>query len=154
MRLVLDPDGVVVEWVRRMVPHVDDFGKAVALGLIGDDGNPLAGAVYNEYRPQFASMMITFAAASPRWATHNTVGMFLRYPFAQMGVHKLRAAVAHTNMRSLKLTEGVGFTREATLRDEFGRGVHAVMFRLLRADFQKRYGMTVEENVRRQQQAA
>lgn len=150
MKLCLDNNGTIVEWVRRMVPHVDDFGKAVALGLTSDDGKPLAGAVYHEYHPEYQTAMISFAAASPRWATHNTVGMFLRYPFAQLGVHKLRAAVAHTNARSLKLTEGVGFTREATLRDEFGRGTHAVMFRLLRPDFVKRYGM----NVQGQQQAA
>ncbi len=148
--MCLDRDGVIVEWVRRMVPHVDDFGKCVALGLTAEDGAPLAGAVYHEYHPEYATMMISFAASSPRWATHNTVGMFLRYPFAQHGVNKLRVAVAHTNTRSLKLTEGVGFTREATLRDEFGRGVHAVMFRLLRPDFIKRYGM----NVQGQQQAA
>lgn len=151
MRLCVDQNGVIVEWVRRQVPYVQDFGKADALGFTAEDGTPLAGAVYHDYRPDYGTIMISLAAAHPRWATKNTVGIFLRHPFVHHGVWKLRAAVAHTNLRSLKLTEGVGFTREATLRDEFGKGVHAVMFRLLRPDFIKRYGL---ENEQGQQQAA
>ena len=147
MRLCLDKDGVIVEWVRRQVPFVSDFGKSAALGLITDDGMPLAGAVYHEYRPDYQSVMISFAASTPRWATRNTVGMFLRYPFAQLGVHKLRAAVAFNNPRSLKLTEGVGFTREAILKDEFGPGVNAVLFRMFRKEFVKLYGMRPRESM-------
>lgn len=144
MNLCLDSNGVIVEWVKRMVPHVGSFGKATAIGLTALDGAPLAGAVYHEYHPEYRTIMMSFAASTPRWATHNTVGMFLRYPFAQLDVWKLRAAVAHTNVRSLKLVKGVGFTIEATLKDEFGPGVHAVMFRLLKPDFVKRYGMNVQ----------
>lgn len=145
MKLCLDDNGVIVEWVRRQVPHVSDFGKATALGLLSDTGAPLAGAVYHEYHPDYQSIMISFAAVSPRWATHNTVGMFLRYPFAQLNVHKLRAAVAHNNGRSLKLTEGVGFTREAILKDEFGPGVNAILFRMFKRDFLKLYGPAPRE---------
>jgi len=152
VRLCLDQNGVIAEWVRRQVPYVDDFGKCTALGLTGEDGAPLAGAVYHEYHPSYGTIMISFAAASPKWATPRTVGMFLRYPFAQLNVNKLRAAIAHTNTRSLKLTQGVGFKQEAILKDEFGKGIHAVMFRLMRPDFIKRYGL--DPNEQRQQQAA
>ena len=140
MRLCLDDNGIIVEWVRRKIGNVEDFGACEAMGLTKEDGSPLAGAVYHQFMPTYKTIMISFAAENPKWATHNTVGMFLRYPFAQLGVHKLRAAVAHTNVRSLKLTEGVGFTKEATLRDEFGKGVHAVMFRMLENDFNRLYG--------------
>lgn len=151
MILCTDRDGVIVEWVRRMVPHVDDFGKATAIGLTDSMGNPLAGAVYHDYHPEYRTMMISFAAAHPRWATKNTVGIFLRHPFVHFNIHKLRAAVAHTNTRSLKLTKGVGFTQEGILKDEFGPGHHAVMLRLFRSDFIRRYGL---ENEQGKQQAA
>ena len=139
MNLCVDKDGVIVEWVRRQIPIVTDFGKCTALGMVGADGAPLAAAVYHDYQPHWESVMISFAAASPRWATRNTVGIFLRYPFADLKVHKLRAAVPHTNFRSLKLTGGVGFTKEGTLKDEFGRGQHAVLFRMFEQDFSRLY---------------
>lgn len=151
MKLCLDNNGVIVEWVRQRVPHVESFGRSSALGLLAEDGSPLAGAVYHEYHPEYRTIMISFAASTPRWATRHTVGVFLRHPFVTWNVHKLRAAIAHTNERSLKLTQGVGFTREGTLRDEFGEGHHAVMFRLLKPDFIKLYGLTDEQG---QQQAA
>jgi RimJ/RimL family protein N-acetyltransferase len=139
VRLCLDKDGVIVEWVRRQIPLVSDFGRCTALGLTDDNGAPLAGAVYHDYQPHWQSVMISFAASTPRWATRNTVGMFLRYPFAQLGVHKLRAAVPHSNARSLKLTAGVGFVQEAILKDEFGKGSNAVLFRMFERDFLRLY---------------
>jgi len=147
----VDQGGVVAEWVRQRVPHVSSFGKCSALGLLDRNGSPMAGAVYHEYHPEYRTIMMSFAADTPRWATPKTIGFFLRHPFVTWGVYKVRAAVAHTNERSMKLVGGIGFTREGTLRDEFGEGVHAVMFRLLRPDFEKRYG---ELNEQRQQQAA
>ncbi len=135
-----DSDGVVVAWVRQQIGYVPDFGACTALGLVADDGKPLAGAVYHEYRPECATVMISFAAASPRWATENTIRAFLAYPFRELGVNKLRAAVMHTNERSLRLTSGVGFKREGTLADEFGPGKHAVMFGMFPRYFWRRYG--------------
>ena len=139
MKLVLDNNGVIVEWVRRQIPLVPDFGACTAIGLTGADGAPLAAAVYHDYQPQWETVMISFAAASPRWATRNTVAMFLRYPFTQLRVHKLRAAIPHTNLRSLKLTAGVGFKQEVVLKDEFGRGLNAVLFRMFESDFYRLY---------------
>ncbi len=56
MILCADRDGVIVEWVRRLVPHVDDFGKCSALGLTSENGAPLAGAVYHDYRPEYGTL--------------------------------------------------------------------------------------------------
>lgn len=139
MRLCLDKDGVIAEWVRRQIPIVPTFGNCTALGLLDAQGTPLAGAVYHDYQPQWGSIMISFAAASPKWATPKTVKTFLAYPFQQVGVHKLRAAAEHTNERSMKLITGVGFVREAVLKDEFGKGKNAVLFRMFERDFTRLY---------------
>lgn len=140
MKLCLDQNGVIAQWVLRQIPEAGDFGPCSALGLLGADGSPLAGAVYHQYQPAYRSIMISLAASTPRWATKNTVSMFLRHPFVTWDVHKLRAAILHTNTRSLKLTKGVGFTQEGILKDEFGKGKHAVMLRLFNEDFERLYG--------------
>lgn len=150
--MCVDRDGLVMNWVRERIGYVPDFGKCEALGLVSDTGEPMAGAVYHEYRPECETVMISFAAASPRWATENTVRAFLSYPFHQLGVNKLRAAIMHTNTRSLKLTEGVGFRREGTLADEFGPGHHAVMLGMFKRYFNRRYGK--EDNGQKQRLAA
>ncbi len=150
MNLCLDnAQREIVEWVRRRVPYVDDFGPATALGVVDRQGKPMAGAVYHEYHPNYGTIMISLAADTARWATPRNIRAFLAYPFEELKVHKLRAAVAHTNERSLRLTKGVGFTQEGILVDEFGPGIHAVMFRMKDHVFYKRYG-----HVQRQQQAA
>lgn len=139
MRICLDKDGVIAEWVKRQIPVVPTFGNCNALGLLDQNGAPLAGAVYHDYQPQWGSIMISFAAASPKWATPQAVQMFLAYPFQQLGVHKLRAAAEHDNERSLKLINGIGFVREAVLKDEFGKGKNAVLFRMFERDFTRLY---------------
>lgn len=152
--MCVDKDGLVMNWVRERIGYVPDFGKCEALGLVAEDGAPLAGAVYHEYRPECGTVMISFAAISPRWATENTVRAFLAYPFQQLGVNKLRAAIIHTNERSLRLTGGVGFKREGTLSDEFGPGKHAVMFGMFSRYFWRRYGEGLEGHGQKQRIAA
>lgn len=140
VNLVLDRDDVIIRWVKERLPYVQDFGKAVALGLIGTDGAPLAGCVYSDYHPEYGTLSMSLVAESPRWATPNTIGMFLRYPFGDLRVNKVRAAVMHTNERCIRFLTGIGFTREAILKDEFGKGKHAVMFRMMAPEFGRMYG--------------
>lgn len=141
MRLVVDQQQAVTEWVASRIPQVGSqgFGKATSIGVVALDGRPMAGAVYHDYHPEFRTIMISFAADNPRWATHNILALLLGYPFRQLAIHKLRAAVPHSNARSLKLVSGIGFTSEGTLKDEFGAGTHAVMWRLFERDYARIY---------------
>lgn len=141
MKLCFDQNDIIVNWVWQRIPEIGEmgFGPSTALGVVSESGIPLAGAVFHDYRPDFKSVMISFAADSPRWASRNIVSLILGYPFCQLGVHKLRAAVPHTNEKSLRLTKGIGFCTEGTLRDEFGPGKHAVMWRMFAKDYARLY---------------
>jgi RimJ/RimL family protein N-acetyltransferase len=116
------------------------FGPCSAIGVAGVSGAPLAGVVFHDYQPAFATIQLSFAADSPRWATRGMVKQLLSYPFEQLAVRKVWAAVPHTHDRALKLIKGLGFVQEAVLKHHFGNRTHAVMWRLLKEDYRLRYG--------------
>lgn len=141
MRLLFGQDAVVATWVARHIPHMaSDFGPNAAIGVTDESGQPMAGVVFHDYQPAYRTIQLSAAAISPRWATRRIVGQMLRYPFDELGVHKVWTATQHQNARALKFNEGVGFTKEATLKDHFGAGIHAVICRMLDHDYRRRYG--------------
>lgn len=141
MKIVVDQQKAVIDWVAQRIPQVGaaGFGPASSMGVVSEQGYPMAGAVYHNYRPAHGTVMISFAADSPRWATRNIISLILGYPFHELGVHKVSTAAPHTNDRALRLNRGVGFVMEGTLKDEFGRGTHAVMFRMFARDYARLY---------------
>lgn len=144
MRLLFGNDAIVSEWVHAHIPHMSGlpFGPSRAIGVVDADEQPLAGVVFHDYQEHYGTIQLSAAAISPRWATKHIVATILRYPFMQLGVHKVWTATQHENARAIRFNEGVGFTREATLRDHFGVGIHAVICRMLAKDYTKRYGAT------------
>ncbi len=80
-------------------------------------------------------MQLSFAAASPRWATIQAIKTVLDYPFNCCGVQKLWTATPHTNERALRLNKGLGFKQEAILARHLGRDTHAVISRMFKEDF-------------------
>jgi RimJ/RimL family protein N-acetyltransferase len=141
VRLLFGHDQIIADWVARNIPHMaTGFGPATAIGVVDQRDQPMAGVVFHDYQPAYGTIQLSAAAISPRWATKRLVSDILRYPFGQLGVHKVWTATQHENARALKFNEGVGFTREATLRDHFGPGVHAVICRMLMKDYRRIYG--------------
>ena len=115
------------------------FGACKAIGVIGNDGSPLAGIVWHDYQPQFKTIAFSIAAVSPRWATRRIIAQLLAYPFDNVGVFKLWTATPSDNVRALRMVQGLGFTREAILAHHFGQGRHAVINRMLRPQYEKLY---------------
>lgn len=140
MRLLFGHDPIVSEWVARHIPHMTEFGPSSAIGVIDEDGRPMAGVVFHDYQPTYGTIQLSAAAETPRWATKNVIGAILGYPFRQLRVHKVWTATQHTNERALRFNNGIGFVKEGTLRDHFGIGSHAVICRMLSKDFEARYG--------------
>lgn len=140
MKLLFGDDENIAQWVCEHLPQYEarGFGAFSAIGVVSESGEPLAGVVFNEYKPQFRTMQITMVATSPRWATRNIVRSILAYPFLQVGVNKVWTATPHTNERALRFNKGIGFTQEATLAYQFGKS-HAVICRLLRKDYLRLY---------------
>lgn len=142
MRLLFGHDTEVARWVSAHIPHMQgaDFGPASAIGIVDENQSPMAGIVFHDYQPLYGTIQLSAAAESPRWATKKVIGAILGYPFLQLKVHKVWTATQHENLRAIKFNKGVGFTQEATLKDHFGAGRHAVICRMLFKDFERRYG--------------
>jgi RimJ/RimL family protein N-acetyltransferase len=141
VRLLFGHDQVVSTWVARQIPHMaSDFGPSSAIGVTDESGQPMAGVVFHDYQPAYGTIQLSAAATSPRWATRRLVGAILRYPFVELGVHKVWTATQHQNERALKFNRGVGFIQEAMLYDHFGKGIHAIICRMLGKDYRRRYG--------------
>ena len=141
MRLLFGHDQLIADWVARNIPHMaTGFGPSTAIGVVDNSDQPMAGVVFHDYQPAYGTIQLSAAAISPRWATRRLVGTILRYPFLELNVHKVGTATQHESARALKFNEGGGFTKEATLRDHFGQGVHAVICRMLMKDYRRLYG--------------
>src|SRR5215831_21209947 len=98
MFLIFGHDKALAYWCSRRIPHVGDvgFGPCVAIGVASGPNSEdrlLAVAVYHEWSEAAGTIQISFAAASPRWATRQTIGRLLFYPFEQLGVRKVWLAI-------------------------------------------------------------
>lgn len=138
MKFLYGDDENVKNWVVERIPHVRDFEKYSAIGIMTDDGKPLAGFVYHEYFPEFGLMQISAAADSAKWATRSSIKHILSYPFVQLKVRKLWTATPLKNERALKLNRGIGFKQEAVLAHHFGED-HCVICRMFRKQYETLY---------------
>lgn len=148
MNLVHGHDSDVAAWVASHIPSLrgEAFGPCAAIGVTDDQGNPVAGVVFHDYQKNFATMQISMAATSPRWASRSTIRALLAYPFLQIGINKVWTATAHTNARALKFQKGIGMTQEGVMRHQFGPKIHAVMHGLTRTEYERRYFPKDTEN--------
>lgn len=129
----------VAEWVMDRIPEVETFGPCSAIGVISDN-RLIAGVVYHEYRAQYGTIQLSMAADSPMWARKDIIKALLDYPFGQLEVYKCRLAIPAYNAMSIRNNEHIGFTREAILAHEFGKGKHAHIYRMIKPDFDRLYG--------------
>lgn len=142
MKLLLGMDREIADWVRRRIPYAPhmELDKCRAIGVVSG-GNLLAGVVFNEYQQDYGTIAVSVAADSPRWAAKGVIRGILAYPFEQLNVNKVWSAMLHTNERAIRFNKGLGFRQEAVLRDHFGVGKHAVVTRMMRRDYQQKYGV-------------
>jgi RimJ/RimL family protein N-acetyltransferase len=138
-QLLYGCDDIVSAWVANMIPHVTEFDKSAAIGVVRN-GNIIAGMVYHDYQPEAKTMQLSMAASSPRWAVPAVIKGLLAYPFRQIGVFKVWTATPQDNIRALRVNEHVGFKREAVLAHHFGPKRHAVICRMLAPDFKRIFG--------------
>lgn len=133
MRLVLGQDKLIAQWVANRIPYVrsgaDAFGPSVAIGIAEAD-RMIAAAVYHDHCREYATMSISLAADTARWATRGNIRAFLHYPFEQAKVNVLWHAILQGNDRMMKLSKGLGFVHEAYLKDRFGPGRNACISRM------------------------
>jgi len=150
--LILGHSDVLAMWAARRIPHVGEtgFGPCQAIGVAsgpGDDDKLLAVVVFHDWQPACGTLQCTVAAASPTWASRGALQALFAYGFEQCGARKLWTATpigpglnktqAAMSKRALKFNAGIGFRSEATLREHFGRGIHAEICSIMRSEYQR-----------------
>lgn len=143
--LLYGKDELLAAWAAKKIPHIgkrEGFGKCVAIGVATGptaQDKLMAVCVFHDYIPEYGTVQISMASCNPRWATKGTIRDLLATPFLQYKAHKVFTATPHHLERVVLFNRRIGFTREATLRDQFGKGVHAVVCGMLWPEYKKRY---------------
>jgi RimJ/RimL family protein N-acetyltransferase len=143
--LLYGKDELLAAWAAKKIPHIgkaECFGKYVAIGVAtGQTAQDklMAVCVFHEYIPQYGTVQISMAARDPRWASKATIRDLLATPFLQYKANKVFTATPHTLERVIRFNQAIGFTKEGVLRDQFGKGVHAVVCGMLWREYRKRY---------------
>lgn len=124
MKVVVDRSGAVARWVASRIPLMDGtLGfevKAVAFGILSDDGPPLGGVVFTDWQPAYRSIQVSFASVSPRWLTPRLVTAILDYPFGQLACQRITSLTPSTAASAVGFLERFGFVREGLIRRGFG----------------------------------
>jgi len=104
----------VVPWVGQRIDE-DHFGKGcIALGL-EEDGELIAGVVYNWYTGPSISIHV---AAEPgrRWLNRDFLFRVFAYPFLQLNCNRVTGLVRVDNLDAQRFDEHLGFVREGVIR--------------------------------------
>jgi RimJ/RimL family protein N-acetyltransferase len=85
-----------------------------------DDGEPVAGAVYDNYTGKTIAAHIWIKSGGvPSRAWY---GAIFDYPFNRLGVYKIIGQVKSVNLEAIRLDEHFGFVLEATVRGYYEDG--------------------------------
>lgn len=129
-------------WAVERIPHVSDFGPCWAVGVVRREALA-AVTVFHDYQPDSGTVQVSVAADSPLWASRPIVSAILGAAFSgRLGrpVRKVWSAVPSTNARALRFNVGIGFKREAVLREHFAPRVHAVISSMMQREYARKYG--------------
>lgn len=143
---VADPrNDELLRWCGARIPHVGERGFAGGGWAVGVVRRRQLAAVvvFHEWMPDHGTVQLSCAAETPLWASRRVVGAILGVAFGGLlgsAVNKVWTATPHTNDRAIKFNEGVGFKREATLRQHYGPRTHAVICSILAPEWRRRYG--------------
>jgi RimJ/RimL family protein N-acetyltransferase len=139
LSLIYGRDAEVAAWVAAHIPHVDKFGPCSAIGF-EIHGRLVAGFVWHEWMPAFATVQLSIAAISPMWARRQTMRALLSYPFDQLGVFKIWTVIPADNTHAINSGRHAGFHHEATLTHQLGPDRHVDFAYMLRDDYARLYG--------------
>lgn len=139
--LLFEADHAVGEWVASRIPHIRgsaDFGPFRAIGVV-NGGAILAGCIYHNWIEQYGHCEVSFAGHG-RWATRGIIRALLSVPFDQYGCRRISCITPHKgDVMAIDMLPRLGFTREGVLREFFAPKQHAVVFRLMRDEYRKRW---------------
>jgi len=116
--LLYGEDEIVGKWVGERIAHAN-FGSFVSIGLC-EDQKLIAAVIYHNYIKEYGNIELSMAADSPRWATPESIGALLHYPFVRLGCNRVTTCTPASNRRALKFNKGIGFIEEGVIRKGYG----------------------------------
>jgi RimJ/RimL family protein N-acetyltransferase len=143
-------NAVLLDWAASRIPWLSPHPAMKALGIVeGPDlSHPLLGVcIYHNFtapreiegKTWYGTCEISFAAASPKWATRRTISNLLKITFLQYNCRKVLTVIPSTNKRAIRFNEGIGLKPEGTLRHQFAKGVHACIHGMMRSEWEARW---------------
>lgn len=133
-RFVLaDHDEMVAEWVQKRIAHFTIDGAYSAIGLVNEQGHLLAGVVYEQYTGIDVHVHIA-AVPGKRWISRFWLGEVFRYPFVQLGVHRMTGLVPAKNKAAQAFDEHLGFKLEGRLREKLPGGDDLLVYGMLKEE--------------------
>ena len=116
-----------LEWANRILNVTFNARDCVWISNIVND-KPIAVVVYSRFSPYNCEMSIATNGAKT-WASRQFLRACYAYPFLQMHLFRITAAVEEQNTASLKMLRQLGHVEEARLSAWFGEQ-DAILFRM------------------------
>ncbi len=111
------------------------------VGVLRGDGALIAGVVFATDRPEFAAWEMSAAAISSLVFSIEIVNALGAFAFRQLPqVNRVWARTSTDNKRARALLKALGFTEEGVNACHYGPGRHAVIARLLRPEWERKFG--------------
>jgi RimJ/RimL family protein N-acetyltransferase len=130
--VIYGQDKQVIDWVKKQVGE-DDFGSgAIGIGL-EEDGELIAGVIFNLYTGAGISMHVA-AVPGKRWMTREYLWRCFAYPFLQLKCNRITGLVRVDNIEAQKFDEHLGFKREGVLRRACTDGTDMIVYGMLREE--------------------
>ena len=110
----------------------ESFDPNYTMGISVIDRLGAATVLYHHYYPQVDCQMSIRGAGA--WATPEALTEFFSFPFVELGLRRVTAAVARNNKRSRKLCERVGYKMEGVRRKAYRNGQNEIIYGMLREE--------------------
>ena len=102
-----------------------------AIGRLDSQGRLIGVVAFNGFVGKTAMM---HCAGIGNWVSRDLIIQSFRYPFVQLGLSQLFAAVAADNPRALKFDKHIGFKEWETIEDGWDQGTDLHILRMKRAE--------------------
>jgi len=148
--LIFGFDEQMAAWACERIPWMKPNASMRAVGVAdgaGPEARMLAAIIFQNYMPPetirgvewYNTVEVSFAAASPRFATRGTISSLLKIPFDQYKVRQVLLSVPSINKRALRFVKGIGFTSRGIVAHYYGQGIHAHVLGLHREVFRHQF---------------
>lgn len=109
-------------WVESRIPGMNlEVGSYAAIGVVNNEGELVAGVIYNNYTGHDISMHVA-STYGTLWARPHILRDLFAFPFNQLKCRRVTGFVSAANAHTIPFDEHLGFVREGILRDATPEG--------------------------------